>query len=82
MEFPRRALIAERALAAALLASALGAAWAENGSPLAAAVRGGRPWLSWIEARESGLPSAPSLSLAVYVPSARRLTILHVPKET
>ncbi len=82
MEFPRRPLIVERALAAILLAAALGAAWAERGAPLAAAVRDGRPWLAWVSARESGRPAAPALSLAIYDPVARRLTLLHVPGET
>lgn len=82
MEYPRRALIVERVLAAALLASALGAAWAEDGAPLAACVRGGSPWLAWVSARESGRPAIPALSLALYDPVARRLTLLHVPNET
>jgi hypothetical protein len=81
MEFPRRAVNAERALAAALLAAALGAAWAESGSTLAARVRDGRPWLAWIEAREIGRAQPPSFHLAVYDPAARRLSVLHVPGE-
>jgi hypothetical protein len=82
MEFSRRALIVERVLAAVLLAAALGAAWAESGAPLSACLRDGRPWLAWVEARESGRASPPSLSLAVYEPVPRRLTVLHVPGET
>lgn len=81
MEFPRRALIIERLLAAALLAAALGTAWAESGSTLAARVRDGRPWLAWVEARERGGAAPPTLHLAVYEPTPRRLTLLHVPGE-
>ena len=81
MEFPRRALIVERLLAAALLAAALGTAWAENASTLAARVRGGSTWVAWIEARERGHAAPPSLHLAVYEPTLRRLTLLHVPGE-
>ncbi|HXT02018.1 MAG TPA: LytR C-terminal domain-containing protein [Elusimicrobiota bacterium] len=85
MEHPRRALIVENGaivehlLAAALLAAALGAAWAESGSTLAARVREGRPWLAWVEARERGRPAPPSLLLAVYDPVPRRLRLIHVP---
>ena len=81
MEYPRRALIVERALAAAMLAAALGAAWAENGSLFAARVRDGRPWLAWVEARERGRAAPPSLHLAVYDPTRRRLALVHVPGE-
>jgi hypothetical protein len=79
MEFSRRALIGERLLAVLLLAAALGAAWAESRSDLAARVREGRPWLAWIEARERGRPAMPSLELAVYDPVARRLRLIQVP---
>ena len=81
MEYSRRALIVERLLAVALLAAALGAAWAESGSTLAARVREGRPWLAWLEARERGHAAPPSLQLAVYDPVARRLRLIHVPGE-
>jgi len=81
MEFSRRALIVERLLAVLLLAAALGAAWAESGSSLAARVRQGRPWLAWIEARERGRPAMPSLQLAVYDPVPRRLRLIQVPGE-
>jgi hypothetical protein len=79
MEYPRRALIVERLLAAALLAAALGAAWAVSASTLAARVREGRPWLAWVEARERGSSAPPSLELALYDPTARRLRLIHVP---
>ncbi len=72
-------MIVERVLAAALLAAALAAAWAESGSTLAARVREGRPWLSWVEARERGEAATPSFQLAVYDPVRRRLTLIHVP---
>lgn len=81
MEYARRALIVERALAGALLASALGAAWAERGSTLAARVSDGRPWVAWVEARERGRAAPPSFQLAVYEPTARRLRLVHVPGE-
>jgi len=81
MELPRRALILERLLAAALLALALGAAWAESGSTLAARVREGRPWLAWVEARERGRAAVPALELAVYDPVQRRLRLIQVPGE-
>jgi hypothetical protein len=79
MEFARRALIAERVLAVSLLAAALGTAWAENGSPLAARVREGRPWLAWVEARERGHEAPPTLHLAIYDPAPRRLALVQVP---
>ncbi len=81
MEYPRRALIVERLLAAALLAAALATAWAESGSPLAARVRDGRPWLAWVSARERGVAASPSFHLAVYEPTLRRLSLVHVPGE-
>ena len=74
-------MIVERVLAAALLAAALGTAWAENGSTLASRVREGRPWLAWVEARERGVGAPPSLQLAVYDPVRRRLALIHVPGE-
>jgi hypothetical protein len=79
MEFARRALIGERALAAVALAAALGAAWAEAGTTLAQRRNDGRPWLAWVEARERGSDRPPALLLADYDPSARRLSLLHVP---
>jgi hypothetical protein len=81
MEYPRRALIVQRLLAAALLAAALGTAWAESGSSFAARVRDGRPWLAWVEARERGRGAPPSLHLVLYEPTRRRLALLHVPGE-
>lgn len=71
-------MIVERALAALALALALGAAWVENRSELAASIRGSRAWSAWIEAREPG-PAAPSMNLAVYDPARRRLSVLHIP---
>lgn len=71
----------QRALAAAALAAALGAAWAESGSGLAARVRDGRPWTAWVEARERGRSAPPSFHFAVYDPTARRLSLVHVPGE-
>ena len=82
MELARRALIAERVLATALLGAALGAAWASGGSPLSASIDAGRPWLAWVEAREPGRASVPTLHLAAYDPVARRLALLHIPGET
>ena len=79
MEYPRRALIVQRVLAGALLAAALGTAWAESGSTLAGRVRDGRLWLAWVAARERGGAAAPSLHLAIYEPTRRRLALLHVP---
>lgn len=69
----------ERALAAAMVAAALGAAWVEAGSPLAASARSGRPWPVWIEARERGGSGASTFHLGVYDPAARRLSVIHVP---
>lgn len=81
MEYPRRALIVERLLAAALLAVSLWAAWAERRSTFASLSRAGRPWFAWVEARERGGAAAPFLHLAVYEPTSRRLTLIHVPGE-
>jgi hypothetical protein len=81
MEFDRRAVNVERALAVFLLAAAGGAAWAESRSTLAARVRDGKPWLAWVEARETGRAEPPSFHLAVYDPTGRRLSVLHVPGE-
>ncbi len=69
----------ERVLAIATIAAALGAARLEAGSPLAARVRDGRPWLTWLEARERGSTAPPSLHLLIYDPVARRLAVLHAP---
>ncbi|MFI5362984.1 MAG: LytR C-terminal domain-containing protein [Elusimicrobiota bacterium] len=79
MEYPRRALIVERCLAAALLAAALATAGVESRSTFAVSARAGRPWLAWIAARERGAASAPFLHLAIYEPSRRRLAVVHVP---
>ncbi|MEK7383222.1 MAG: LytR C-terminal domain-containing protein [Elusimicrobiota bacterium] len=79
MEPPRRAVIVERVLAALALAAALGTAWAENGSELAAHIRDARPWSAWMEARQTGLACVPSFHLAVYDPARRHLSVLHIP---
>jgi hypothetical protein len=81
MEFSRRVVIVERALAFAALAAALGAAWAEGGAPLARARREHRPWLAWVEARTPDDAAAPAFLLAWYDPDARRLKLLHVPSD-
>lgn len=80
MEFPEKALKLQRALAVLLVGAAVVAGWAEHGSPLAAKVRAGRPYLAWIAARETGEPE-PRLHLAVYHPVARSLALLHVPAD-
>lgn len=67
----------ERALTALLLAAALGAARLERASTLPARVRDGRAWLAWVAARSGD--ETPSFHLAVYHPTARRLSVLHVP---
>lgn len=82
MEFPRRAVKVERALAGLLLMAALCAAWVEAGSPLATSIRAGRPWLAWVEARERGDAAAPILHLAVYDSVRRRLALLHIESAT
>lgn len=79
MEFPRGAVTVERLLAAAMVAAALATARLEAGTTLAGRVREGRPWLAWLEARERGTATVPSLHLLVYDPVARRLTVLHAP---
>jgi hypothetical protein len=81
MEPPRRAVTLERALAAALLCAALGAARLESGSALAARAQDGRPWLAWLESRERGHVAPPSFILVVYDPVARRLSLMHVPND-
>ncbi len=80
MEFPANALKLQRALAVLLLLAAVAAGWAEHGSPFAAKVRAGRPYLLWVSARERGAP-APRLHLAVYDPLRRTLAVLHVPED-
>lgn len=80
MEIPGRTLILQRATAALLVSLALGASWVEHGSPLAAKVRAGRPFLFWVAARESHEP-APRLHLGVYDPVRRTLSVLHVPED-
>ena len=72
-------MIVERVLAALALALALGAAWAESGSELAARIRDARPWAAWLEAREPVITAVPSFHLAVYDPARRRLSVLHLP---
>lgn len=69
----------ERVLAAVMVVAALGTARLEAGTPLAARVRDGRPWLAWLEARERGAAQPPSLHLLVYDPVWRRLIVLHAP---
>ncbi len=69
----------QRVLAALLLMAALAAVWIESKSTLATSVRENRPWLAWLEARERGGTSAPSLHLLIYDPVPRRLVLLHVP---
>ncbi len=69
----------ERVLAAVMVAAALGTARLEAGTPLAARVRDGRPWLAWLEARERGAAAPPSFLLLVYDPVGRRLSVLHAP---
>jgi hypothetical protein len=81
MEQSPAALTAQRAVAALLVGLALGVSWVEHGSPLAAKVRSGRPYLFWVDARESREP-APRLPLGVYDPVRRTLSVLHVPDDT
>jgi|GEM_PF-1871679 len=80
MEFSRRAVIVERALAIIALGASLCAAWAESGAPLARARREHKPWLAWVEARSPGA-DAPEFLLAAYDPDARRVKLLHVPAD-
>ena len=79
MEPPRRAVAVERALAALAVSAALGASWAESGSDLASRIRDGRTWGAWLEAREPAPAAAPTFHLAVYDPTRRRLSVLHIP---
>lgn len=81
MEISTSALTAQRVTAALLLALALGVGWVEHGSPLAAKVRAGRPYLFWVAARETREP-APRLHLGVYDPARRTLSVLHLPDDT
>jgi len=64
-----------RALAAVLLAAVLALAWAQRRSPLAQALRAGRPVLGWL--RLDG--QAPALFLTVYQPARRTLDVLYLP---
>lgn len=81
MEIPAAALRAQRATAVLLVCLALAASWVEQGSPLAAKVRAGRPYLFWLAAREAREP-APRLHLGVYDPVRRTLALLHLPEGT
>lgn len=78
MELPPVADRLERALVAALLAGVLAAAWAESRSPLAQAVRAGRPRLFWL-ALAGGENRPPRLSLGLYHPDRRALDLVSVP---
>ena len=69
MEFSRRALIVERLLAVVLLAAALGVAWAESRSSLAAAVRD-EAVLSAVRKHTLGDLVMSPLDKAVYVADA------------
>ncbi|MDX6769229.1 MAG: LytR C-terminal domain-containing protein [Elusimicrobiota bacterium] len=80
MEIPASAVTGQRAFAAVLLLAALAAGWVEHGSPLAAKVRTGRPYLFWVEASEDGA-AIPRLHLAVYDPARRGLSVLFVPED-
>ena len=82
MEPSRGALSAQRALAALLLAAALGAALVEHDSPLAARIRAGKPWPFWLCAREPGKTKMPVIHLGVYDPIQRRLVLIHLPEQT
>lgn len=81
MEIPPGTLTLQRAFAAFVLCAALAASWLEHGSPLAAKIRAGRPYLCWVAAREDRAP-APRLHLAIYDPPRRSLAVLHIPDET
>jgi hypothetical protein len=81
MELSRRTLISQRTIAVATLALALAAAWGESGATLPASIRASRPWLSWVEARESPTTNTPSFILAAYEPTRRKLGLLHIPPD-
>jgi hypothetical protein len=81
MERSRKLTWGERALAAALLALALGVASLESRSTVAAATREGRPWSCWLALDAPGV-ALPHLFLAYYVPRRRSLDLVYVPQTT
>ncbi|MHB2026661.1 MAG: LytR C-terminal domain-containing protein [Elusimicrobiota bacterium] len=89
MEWPHRLILLERALAAALIAAALGAVVLESRSPLARAARAQKPWLFFLSQENRGNHSSvspdsavsPPLFLGVYDPRKPRLTLVYIPED-
>lgn len=81
MEFPRRLVRLEQALAAALLLGVGIVARFESLSPAATAARSGQTWSCWLALRA---PSAalPQLFLALYQPARRTVDLIYVPETT
>lgn len=81
MEIPKGALILQRALAVLMLGLALALSWVERGSPLAGAIREGRPWTAWIDARTDRPGTPVALFWAVYDPVRRTLAVTYLPED-
>lgn len=72
----------QRALAALILAAALGAAAVEHGSPLRTRERAGKPWPFWLSVHEPGRSKIPLFHLGIYNPIRRSVVLIHLPEQT
>ena len=79
MEQSARTTLIGRGLAVLLVAAALALGWEQRGSPLAAALREGRPCLGWLALERPGTGKPPALVLAVYQPLRRSLDLVYIP---
>lgn len=77
MELPVRLTNIQRALALVLLVPVLWTARLESRSPVAAAVRGNRPWAAWLALKSPTTP-LPQIYLLYYRPWARTLELIYV----
>lgn len=65
-----------------MLATVLGTAVIEHGSPFAAKLRTNSTWPFWLSVREPGRAEAPRLYLGVYNPLRRTLVLIRIPDTT
>lgn len=81
MEFPARLINGQRWLGAAFLAALLALAAIEYNSPLATAMRTGKPWSCWASFQPAGSSAGVArLFLALYRPSRRTLELIYFPE--
>ncbi|MEK7234448.1 MAG: LytR C-terminal domain-containing protein [Elusimicrobiota bacterium] len=81
MEFPRSTLNIQRGLALLMIASVLGVAVVEGGSPLSSRLRSNSPWPFWLSVRDPGGATV-TMHLGIYNPLRRTLVLILIPETT